>query len=262
MSANRVSPPSDGVGAEDVSGQASFGRYLQGIRIEKNIRLEQVAEETRIALGTLEAVENEDFGRLPPEVFLKGFLRAYARAVGANPDEAVRRYDARRMSVLADAAANQEPRMIASKLNGKLMVSLMLLAGLMAISLLGYQYWGHRAGDGSKQPSAPDAGSATAGQPSAARSLTPSEAVKKPRIPAAPKHVLTISAQQDGWIKVSIDQGTPSEHTLKAGGQVKLEAQTSFNLLIGNAAGIRLNLDGKPVHVPGKRGEVVNLHLP
>jgi hypothetical protein len=74
--------------------------------------------------------------------------------------------------------------------------------------------------------------------------------------------VLTISAQQDGWIKVSIDQGTPSEHTLKAGGQVKLEAQTSFNLLIGNAAGIRLNLDGKPVHVPGKRGEVVNLHLP
>jgi hypothetical protein len=166
------------------------------------------------------------------------------------------------MTVLVDTVANQEPRTIARKLNGKLMVSLMLLVGLMAVSLLGYHYWGQRPGDGSKHPSAPESGSATAGPPSAARTLTPSEAVKRPRIPAAPKHVLTISAQQDGWIKVSIDQGTPSEHTLKAGGQVKLEAQTSFNLLIGNAAGIRLNLDGKPVHVPGKRGEVVNLHLP
>ncbi|MBS1239181.1 MAG: hypothetical protein H6R38_499 [Deltaproteobacteria bacterium] len=89
---------------------------------------------------------------------------------------------------------------------------------------------------------------------------SPSEAVKRPQIPA--KYVLTVSAQEDSWIKVSIDQGTPSEHTLKAGGQIRLEGQNGFNLLIGNAGGIRLNLDGKPVQVPGKRGEVVNLHLP
>jgi hypothetical protein len=91
---------------------------------------------------------------------------------------------------------------------------------------------------------------------------SPSEAVKRPQIPAVPKYVLTVSAQEDSWIKVSIDQGTPSEHTLKAGGQIRLEGQNGFNLLIGNAGGIRLNLDGKPVQVPGKRGEVVNLHLP
>jgi len=262
MSPTRVSSTSDHAGAKVVLEPASFGRYLQAIRIERNIRLEQVAEETRIALATLEAVENEDFERLPPEVFLRGFLRAYAKAVGANPDEAVRRYDARRMILPEDAPANQAPRMIVSERRGKLMVSLILLVGLIAVSLLGYQYWGQRPPDGSKHPSAPAAELAPAGQPPAARSQPPSEAVKKPRIPAAPKHVLTVSAQQDGWIKVSIDQGTASEHTLKAGGQVRLEAQTSFNLLIGNAAGIRLNLDGKPIHVPGKRGEVVNLHLP
>ena len=262
MSANGVSSPSDGVGAEVVSRELSFGRYLQAIRIERNIRLERVAEETRIALATLEAIESEDFGQLPPEVFLRGFLRAYAKAVGANPDEAVRRYDARRRILLSDAAADREQQMIPNELRGKLIVSLMLLAGLMVVSLFGYQQWSQRPRDGSKNPPIQNAGPATTGQSSAVSSLPPSEAVKKPRIPATPKHVLTVSAQEDGWVKVSIDQGTPSEHTLKAGGQVKLEAQVSFNLLIGNAAGIRLNLDGKPVHVPGKRGEVVNLHLP
>ncbi len=262
MSANRVSSPTDGAGAEVVSGEESFGRYLQAIRIERNIRLEQVAGETRIALATLEAIENEDFRRLPPEVFLRGFLRAYAKAVGANPHGAVRRYDARRMLLPSAAAADHEQQRISDELRGKLIVSLMLLAGLMVVSLLGYQHWSQRPRDASKNPPAQNAGPATTGERSAVSSLTPSEAVKKPRIPATPKHVLMISAQEDGWIKVAIDQGTPSEHTLKAGGQVRLEAQASFNLLIGNAAGIRLNLDGKPVHVPGKRGEVVNLHLP
>lgn len=262
MSANQVSSPSDGAEAEVVSGEASFGRYLQAIRIERNIPLELVAEETRIALATLEAIENEDLAQLPPEVFLRGFLRAYAKAVGANPDEAVRRFNASRMMLPSDAAAVHERRMISDELRGKLIVSLMLLAGLMVVSLLGYRHWSQRPPDTAKNSPAQNAGPATAGQPSAASPLPPSEAVKRPRIPATPKHVLTVSAQEDGWIKVSIDQGTPSEHKLKAGSQVKLEAQASFNLLIGNAAGIRLSLDGKPVHVPGKRGEVVNLHLP
>jgi cytoskeleton protein RodZ len=262
MTANRVSSPADGAGTEAVSREPSFGRYLQAIRIERNIRLELVAEETRIALATLEAIEKEDFGQLPPEVFLRGFLRAYAKAVGANPDEAVRRYDACRMMSSSGAVADHGQQVISEELRGKLIVSLVLLAGLMAVSLLGYQQWNQPRRDASKHTPASDSRSVTTGQPSAVSSLPPSEAAKKPRIPATPKHVLTVSAQEDGWIKASIDQGTPSEHTLKAGGQVKLEAQVSFNLLIGNAAGMRLNLDGKPVHVPGKRGEVVNLHLP
>jgi transcriptional regulator with XRE-family HTH domain len=262
MSTDGVTSTPEGAGVQDASERASFGRYLQGIRIEKNIRLERVAEETRIALATLEAIENEDFERLPPEVFLRGFLRTYAKTVGANPDEAVRRYEARRMLLRGDAAGNNAQQAKSDKSRRKLAVALLLLAGLVAVSLLGYQHWSPRPRDGSRQPPAQTAGPAAALQPPAVGPQPPSEAVKKPRIPVTPKHVLTVSAQEDGWIKVSIDQGTPSEHILKAGGQVKLEAQVSFNLLIGNAAGTKLNLDGKPVHVPGKRGEVVNLHLP
>jgi cytoskeletal protein RodZ len=254
MSGRRTSTPLDGAGADVFSGQASFGRYLKAIRIGRGIGLEQVAEETRIAVSTLNAIEDEDFDRLPPDVFLRGFLRAYARTVGADPNDAVRRYDARLRLLQPSTTAGQALQETRSGRGGKLAAALVLLAGLVAATLVGYQQWGQIPQDASPAPPAVSADSAAA--PSA------SEAVKRPQTPAPPKHVLTVSAQEESWIKVSIDQGTPSEHKLKAGAQVKLEGQNGFNLLIGNAGGVRLSLDGQPVQVPGRRGEVVNLHLP
>ena len=59
----------------------AFGRYLQTIRLEKKISLEKVSEETRIGLGNLMLIEQEDYEHLPAEVFVKGFLRAYAAAI-------------------------------------------------------------------------------------------------------------------------------------------------------------------------------------
>jgi len=243
------------------SEQATFGRYLQAARAGMNIRLEQVAEETRIAVSTLEAIEGEDFNRLPPDVFLRGFLRAYAKAIAADPDEAVRRYDASLRRLQRSSAAGPMPQETRSGLRRKLVAALMLLAGLVAATLAGYQFWGRDLQEGSPAPPAANSDSADA-QPPAGAAPSHSEAAKRPPIPASPKYVLTVSAQEDSWIKVSIDQGTPLEHRLKAGAQVTLEGRDGFNLLIGSAGGIRLSLDGKPVQVPGKRGEVVNLHLP
>jgi hypothetical protein len=173
----------------------------------------------------------------------------------------VRRYDACLRRLQRSTAADQEPQKARNGLSGTLVAALLLLAGLVAATLVGYRQWGQDPYAPSAAPPAVNADSAAAPPPAVA-TPSPSEAVKRPQIPAVPKYVLTVSAQEDSWIKVSIDQGTPSEHTLKAGGQIRLEGQNGFNLLIGNAGGIRLNLDGKPVQVPGKRGEVVNLHLP
>ena len=73
----------------------SFGHYLQAIRLEKKISLEEVAEQTRVGLGDLLLVEQEDHDQLPAEVYVKGFLRSYAAAIGADGDEAIRRYESR-----------------------------------------------------------------------------------------------------------------------------------------------------------------------
>ena len=71
----------------------SFGDYLKSIRLEKGISLEEISNETKIREDNLLLIEKEDFDRLPSEVYIKGFLRAYAKSVGADEEEAVRRYE-------------------------------------------------------------------------------------------------------------------------------------------------------------------------
>ena len=238
----------------------TFGRYLQTVRLERGLRLEAVADETRIAPSTLKAIEAEDFDRLPPDVFLKGFLRAFARAVGADEHEAIALYleHCRFQEVGRPAAAS--PPAARSAGAWRLGALLAALAGLIALSALAYRNWSQE-GTAEAPPQPPQA-AVPAAAPAAAPVHPPSEATKRPHMPAAPVYVLVISAQDESWVKVSIDQGTPSEYHLKAGGQLRLEAATGFNLLVGNAAGLKMTLDNRPVPVPGRRGEVVNLQLP
>ncbi|MGD8242634.1 MAG: helix-turn-helix transcriptional regulator, partial [Desulfobacterales bacterium] len=70
----------------------SFGLFLQSARIEKKISIEALAAETRIRVEVLKRLEAEEHDHLPDEVFVKGFIRTYAEAVGADAKEALERY--------------------------------------------------------------------------------------------------------------------------------------------------------------------------
>ncbi|MBI5062843.1 MAG: helix-turn-helix domain-containing protein, partial [Desulfatitalea sp.] len=60
-----------------------FGSYLRNQRRAMGISIETVSQKTKIRVEVLRHVENEDLGRLPSSTFVKGFVRAYAEAVGA-----------------------------------------------------------------------------------------------------------------------------------------------------------------------------------
>jgi len=247
---------------ESSSPQASFGQYLQAIRVEKRISLDQVAEETRIAVRSLEAIDREDLQGFPPEAFLKGFLRAYAKAVGADGDEAVRRYDAHRMMTRETEDAGRQPERARSGMRRKLAAALALLLILIVGSIFAWQWLSPPYIESA--PTAVEPGAVSPEPPLAdsAQNRPPPPPTLKPAPPAVPANILTVSATENTWLKVVTDQGIPAEYNLKAGEHLKLEARSTFNLLIGNAGGVKLNLNNKPVNVPGKRGEVVNLHLP
>lgn len=67
----------------------SFGERLQREREMRGITLEQMSESTKITTRCLRALEEEDFDRLPGGIFNKGFVRAYARHIGIDEDQAV-----------------------------------------------------------------------------------------------------------------------------------------------------------------------------
>lgn len=71
---------------------ASFGERIRCERQRREITLADVSRETRISLQYLEALERNDFRELPGGVFNRGYVRAYARFIGADPETMVRAY--------------------------------------------------------------------------------------------------------------------------------------------------------------------------
>ena len=237
----------------------SFGQYLQMLRLEKKISLEQVSEETRIGLGMLKLIEKEEHDKLPAEVFVKGFLRAYARAIGADGGEAVRRYESRLRVVqeLSDSQAKSEAS--GSTLRWKLILILVLYFGLILLSLYGIAFIEAYS---SRQTMLE--AEVIGERPSASSAQSPNnpEAVADSVDSDSDKYRLRITAREETWMKIIADNGEPSEYRLSAGDQLALEASSNFNLLIGNAAGVKITLNDKEIPVWGKTGEIINLNLP
>lgn len=73
-----------------------FALYLRKVREDKGLSLQQINDATKIRLCYLEAIESGDFDAIPGPVYLRGFLRSYAACVGLNPAEVLAQFDAAR----------------------------------------------------------------------------------------------------------------------------------------------------------------------
>ena len=74
----------------------SIGRYLRRTREARAMSVEEVSRATRIPVASIDKIEADHFDDLPGEVFVRGFLKAYARAVSLSVDEVLARYTASR----------------------------------------------------------------------------------------------------------------------------------------------------------------------
>ncbi len=71
---------------------ASIGEQLRLAREERGIGLREICDQTRISVHYLEAIEANDYKRLPGGVFNRSFIKAYARCVGYDEGEAIEGY--------------------------------------------------------------------------------------------------------------------------------------------------------------------------
>jgi cytoskeleton protein RodZ len=70
----------------------SFGARLKRERERQGMTLDSVATATKIGTRLLQALEDQQFDRLPGGIFNKGFVRAYARHLGLNEEQAIADY--------------------------------------------------------------------------------------------------------------------------------------------------------------------------
>jgi cytoskeletal protein RodZ len=71
---------------------ASFGDELRLAREARGITLRHISDQTRISIRYLEAIESNDYKRLPGGIFNRSFIKAYAKQIGFDEKEAMEGY--------------------------------------------------------------------------------------------------------------------------------------------------------------------------
>jgi len=67
----------------------AFGENLRREREMRGVSLEEISSATKISLRFLEAIEQEDFSKLPGGIFSRSFIRSYARYLGLDEERVV-----------------------------------------------------------------------------------------------------------------------------------------------------------------------------
>ena len=112
------------------------------------------------------------------------------------------------------------------------------------------------------QPANPVAVSTPATPPLPEReAATEAAAQTEQPVPVSGKHI-SISAREECWVRAVVDGGQPRRFTLPAGESRILEYKRSISLRLGNAGGVSIVHNGKPVALTAKRNERRTLEFP
>ena len=135
--------------------KGNFGERLKRERELREVSLNEVTVATRIGTRFLEALENEDWNKLPGGAFNRGFVRAVARYLGLDEENLLAEYDmARGGDPSAEAPAAPENRIPAPP---KWILPAIICAALIVIAafvIAGIYGWRHYSAHGKAKQSA------------------------------------------------------------------------------------------------------------
>ncbi|MBE9111763.1 helix-turn-helix domain-containing protein [Nodosilinea sp. LEGE 07298] len=275
----------------------SIGAYLRQVRQEQGLSIDTLANQIFIRPALLQALESGQDAALPEPVFIQGFIRRYAEALGLDGQTISKEFRVTPVDVMptpelverADsngAVSQPEPRpspQVAEKASAipidrslpRSPLPLLLSLGALAL-VLGLGAWGlfgrdsatSRAGDLGAEP-AIDAPEPTADAPvldpdnadadTAAESL---EALDdSPSAPQEAPVVVSANLSDRAWLSVVADGENVYEGIAESGFEETWTAQSSLVFRTGNAGGVELSVNGDRAVVLGNAGMVRTLTL-
>lgn len=234
--------------------RGNFGERLKRERELREVTLEEITSATRIGPRFLEALENEDWERLPGGVFNRGFVRSIARYLGLDEEAFLAEYDLAHSSQVQPQPDRPEeripspPRWLPFAL---ILGTLALLVGLFAAGVYGWHYYrARKARSSSSSSSAP-----VLSQPSAP-SATP-RASPPANPPAVPSLDLSISASATTHVRVESDGYPIFDTDVHAGENHHFYAISWFQVSANDSGAVLLELNGQampPLGLPGSSG--------
>src|SRR5512143_2696492 len=230
----------------------TLGRYLHDAREARGIDLRDAAQQTRISLQYLRALEEENFEKLPGDVFVRGFLKNYARFLRLDEAEVMKQYAEMVQKPAPAGVANQVQEAAAEKhekprRSSKIPVEPFVWGAGIVIILILFLLTAlpsrHR-----KAPARVAAEAPTQVLSELSSTVTPS---------APEKLYLEVFARDNTWLLGRTDSSTQKKAVLKKGESLIWSADQSFLLSYGSAGAVRLMLNGQELTVNEPKNAVV-----
>ena len=223
-----------------------LGSALQKAREQAGFSLPDMAARTRIPLKTLRAIEENNFAAVPSGIFVRSFIRTYAREVGVDPGEAIAEYRAMTEPIQGPApqipeepaiddalrSSSYDPELLSSRPGwGYALIAAAVLIGVISMN---------------RNDAAERAAPAPAPVPPATR---PAAA---PRPVATGGAAVRIEMRADGlcwvlcWVRAVADGQMVVARLLQPGEALTVSAEREVVLRIGDPSALSYSINGKP----------------
>ncbi|MBN2033460.1 MAG: DUF4115 domain-containing protein [Deltaproteobacteria bacterium] len=273
-----------------------LGAFLRTERERMKLSQDQIAQKMRLRPFVIESIENEAWDRLPHAVFVRGFVRSYARTLDL---------DEKKVIALYNVSAPPEPDILKAVVGerpshrGRILFMLGALFFVMCV----FYYWHVKSTakereylamvERSVSPQIEETTIRSVPQPlnrDAARmqqenvpqgrdSAPVPEKVKLPEAgleeDSSPAEVLGSQAEsrspwlvlkgdvkETTWVSIRVDGEKPKKYLFQPGAKPEWKGMKGFEIVIGNAGGMELHFEGKSMENLGRSGQVIRLRLP
>jgi len=254
--------------------KSGFGEHLKREREMRGVTLDEICVTTRIGNRFLEALENEEWDRLPGGVFNRGFVRAVARYLGLDEESLVAEY------ILATAETNPPPEWTKPQPLAPppqtlwpRWIGIAVVIFLLAAVALGWRVYASRRAERRNSEISAELGAQPQDEdPGAAPSRAAAPANANNSNPPAPNAAPSTDRSDDKALKLTVEAAKGTTVTVSADGTKVFDgnmipgqnrqftAQIDFEVKAQDAGAVLLELNGQtlaPMGKPGRSGMVV-----
>ena len=269
----------------------NVGAELRRAREARGVSLARLATTTRIQARVLEALERNDLSGAPPRPYARGFVAAYAREVGLDPDTTVQSYFAQFDHRSDPAPPDDHPGAAAVPENPPvrtwlLPVAAVAAAAVLVITLIAASQGLHLpfSRDAVPQTAVVQGSTASEASPVGTSGVTRQAPVTPAslaspmassstdeRLTATPAGSADLQASGElrvtlltdapAWIAATVDGTRQLYEVVEAGSTHTLRVRRALVLRIGDAGAVRWSINGREAVPMGRRGEVRDVRL-
>jgi len=276
---------------------ASPGRALAAARAGLKLSVADVSQQIKYGVKQIEAIEADDYAKLPGTTFVRGMIRSYAKLLQIDPDPLLA--DLGRRDIPAPVTVDlrirgQEPFVEGGGKSSRI-YALLSLAALVAVAVVAYEWWTNpldtgevvtitprtaQSDESAASPALapapapadvpPAPATASVFKPAAAGDALAPQQVAQAALPASTakgsgsrlKRV-ELEFDQLSWVEIKQGNGKILLSQLNpAGTRQLIEGMPPFEVVIGNAANVRLKYNDATVDLrPYFKVDVARLTL-